>query len=219
MPAVETEDTILNLRDLVVKPATVSDRSLTVVGLDLATTTGYAFRTHDRVTGEPTGPLYLGLWDLSAGQYDSGAIRFARLRRFLLELNPSLVLMEDAKVQMSDLGGPKFRVHALMLTALKSSELFGALKGTVAAWCEEFGVPCQSYNVKAIKKFATGKGNASKEDMIHACNAKFESTLVAKEDGTDNAADAAFIYQMGVEQVLPGLLSPRGGVPCSSPTS
>ena len=39
-----------------------------------------------------------------------------------------------------------------------------------------------------LKKFATGKGNAKKEDMIAAVKAKYPQF-----DGDDNAADAVMI--------------------------
>src|SRR4051812_7865055 len=69
------------------------------LGLDPGTTTGYALALF-----EPGRPFDLartfvamGQWDLSAGPFDSGAIRFVRLRQFLAILQPSLVFYEEPR--------------------------------------------------------------------------------------------------------------------------
>lgn len=190
-------------------PTVTPEKSLLVLGLDLATTTGYCYRYHNRQTGDPVGPLYLGLWDLSAGAFDSGAIRFARLRRFLSLLRPGVIAYEDAKAQMSDLTGTKNPM--VLFTALLSSQLFGAFKATLAGWAEEYDVPSQGFPVGTVKKRATGKGNANKEMIVAAFLKELDLDLDPKTDGIDNAADAYYIYSLAVEQVLPGVLTTKEG--------
>lgn len=206
---------VVNIRPLPEPPPVEKpERSLLVIGVDLGTTAGYCYRYHDKATGDPRGPLYLGLWDLSAGQFDSGAVRFARLRRFLSLLSPGLIAYEDAKVQVNDLkglGGPRAQVVGAILVNLRMSELFGAYKATLAAWAEEYDVPAQGFPVGTIKKRATGRGNANKEMIVAAFLKDLGLDLDPETDGIDNAADAFYIYSLAVEQVLPGVLTKRGG--------
>lgn len=194
-------------------PIEVPDRSVLVLGIDLGTTSGYCYRFHDRRTGAPVGPLYLGLWNLSAGDFDSGALRFARLRNFLRLIGPGLIAYEDAKVQIGDmnnLNGPKPQVVGIILRNLRMAELFGAFKATLAAWAEEYGVPSQGFNVSTIKKRATGKGNANKEMIVAAMIKDLGLTVDPEVEGLDNVADAFYIYTLAVEQLLGGVITTRG---------
>lgn len=210
-----TEPPVVNIRALPESAhAAIPDRSLLVLGVDLGTTSGYCYRYHDKVTGEPTSKIHLGLWDLSAGNFDSGAVRFARLRRLLGLLGPGLIGYEDAKVQVNDLsglGGPRAKVVGTILINLRMSELFGAFKATLAAWSEEHDVPAQGFPVGTIKKRATGKGNANKEAIVAAFLKDLSLDLDPETDGIDNAADAFYIYSLAVEQVLPGVLTKKDG--------
>ncbi|GHT98694.1 hypothetical protein FACS1894126_4420 [Alphaproteobacteria bacterium] len=89
---------------------------------------------------------------------------------------------------------------------------------TLAAVCEELAVKCTGIPVGTIKKFATGKGNASKEEMI----------AFAKSQGftpvDDNEADALAILLLSlkttvVKNTLPSLGSsqPLGESGSASP--
>jgi Holliday junction resolvasome RuvABC endonuclease subunit len=136
----------------------------------------------------------MGQWDLSAGPYDSGAIRFVRLRQFLSAVKPDLVAFEDVKYTPS-MKLNKVNAHAMVARAATAGELFGAFKSTVATWCEENGVPCTSFSIQHIKKRATSKGNANKEAMILACNREFGTEFEVESyesTGVDNVADAAW---------------------------
>lgn len=55
--------------------------------------------------------------------------------------------------------------------------------------CADYGLGYLELSAKEIKKWATGKGNAKKEQMMAAC---IEKLGVVPED--DNMADAIFIY-------------------------
>lgn len=65
------------------------------------------------------------------------------------------------------------------------SEMIGVLK----LLCEKMGVEYKSITSSAIKKHATGKGNAGKDLMVQAAKDKLGFT---GED--DNEADAMWIY-------------------------
>lgn len=153
-------------------------------------------------------PLGIGQWDLSAGPYDSGAIRFVRLRRFLEYVKPDLVGYEQVRYTPSE-KLTKYNAGAIMARAATACEFFGSMKGTLAAWCEENDVPCIGFDIGRIKKRATGKGNANKVDMIKACNEHFEAGLDPEgyeSTGHDNVADSCWIAMLALEDYAPGLL-------------
>lgn len=184
-------------------------RANLVLGLDLGTSCGYCFaymRDGQRLDPE-TLAMHLGQFDLSAGQYDSGAIRFVRLRQFLSVMEPDLIAFEDVKYTPAEKPN-RFNAGAIVARAATACEWFGGLKATVAAWAEENGVPCTSFPIGTIKKRATGKGNANKADVIRACNALFGSDMDADDyeiAGYDNIADAAFVCLLALEQYSTGL--------------
>ena len=65
-----------------------------------------------------------------------------------------------------------------------AAHLYGGFLAELTAWCEKRGIPYQGIPVGTIKKAATGKGNANKDQMIAAMQAKGFSPE------TDNDADA-----------------------------
>lgn len=179
------------------------------LGLDLATTTGYAYTYF--VPGEPYVPgahtTAFGQWDLSAGPNDSGAIRFVRLRQFLAVLRPAIVFYEDVKHVPPDMPN-LINLTAILARAARPIEFLGALKATVACWCEEHDIPCEGIPIGAIKKRATGRGNADKVAVIDACNELFKVGLDPEgyeTSGVDNIADAAFCLLLGIESYSMGI--------------
>jgi Holliday junction resolvasome RuvABC endonuclease subunit len=65
-----------------------------------------------------------------------------------------------------------------------AAHAYGGFLATLTAWCEHHQIPYQGVPVGTIKKHATGKGNASKDDMIAAIRLRgFQPT-------DDNEADA-----------------------------
>ena len=69
---------------------------------------------------------------------------------------------------------------------------------TLTAWAELRGVPYQGVPVGTVKRHATGRGNASKEEMIVAAHAR------GFRPSDDNEADALAI--------LLWVIDTRGGV-------
>lgn len=186
-------------------------RSRLILGIDLGTNCGYAFHYYKPGDKPMVRPEHMGQWDLSAGQYDSGAIRFVRLRQFLEFTQPDLVAFEDVKYTSPVMKG-KFNTTAIVARAATAGELFGAFKATVCTWCEERGVPCTSFPISHIKKRATMKGNSNKEEVIKACNELFGAGLdpdTYEQTGADNVADAAFVCLMAQEGYGQGLEYPK----------
>ena len=65
-----------------------------------------------------------------------------------------------------------------------AAHAYGGFMGQLTAWCEHHQIPYQGIPVGTIKKHATGRGNASKEEMIEAIRAK------GHNPDDDNEADA-----------------------------
>jgi Holliday junction resolvasome RuvABC endonuclease subunit len=181
----------------------------TVLGLDLGTNCGYSYSyvTEGQLIIPEKLDMHIGQWDLSAGPYDSGALRFVRLRQFLSVLKPDVVAFEDVRYTPSE-KLTKFNMHSIIARAATSCEFFGALKATVCTWAQENGVPCGSFPIGTIKRRATGKGNANKSDMIVACNELFRTEFDSENyesAGFDNAADSAFVCLLALEHYSKGL--------------
>jgi hypothetical protein len=172
------------------------------LGLDLGTRTGFAYLEYDPKE-LPSRPLpYLGQFDLQVGGWETTPLKFIRLRQFLNVILPDVIFFEDVKqaitpAKMKMMGG-----------IIRSVEMLGALKCTIVTWAEENGIAAHGFTIGEIKKQAMGKGTASKEDMIEACNEKFGSEFDAetyKTTGVDNSADAAFALDLGMETYCEGL--------------
>ncbi len=53
-----------------------------------------------------------------------------------------------------------------------AAHVYGGLLATLTAWCEHHQIPYEGIPVSTINKATTGKGNASKVEMIKAMYAK-----------------------------------------------
>ncbi len=193
-------------------------------GLDLATSTGVAYV--DIPTAKTPDELFVfvGQWDLSVGQYDTGVLRFVRLKQFLEVLSPDFVALEDVKytppadvVQARKLG-----ISGIIARVATASELIGGLKLTATMWAAERDVPCVGYSITQIKHAMTGSGRANKVDMIHACNRVLGTDLPAdnyQATGADNMADAVGALLLGLREYGQGLPVPICGVTDALPRS
>lgn len=180
-----------------------------ILALDLGTTTGAAIAWVQ--TGRPVDPAslspVLGLWDLSAGPYDSGSLRFVRLRQFLHVCRPDLVVVEDVKYVPPETPN-RVNARAIVARAATACEWFGALKATVCTWCHENEVPCGSFPIGTIKKRATGKGNSGKAEVIKAANELWSLDLdpeTYESTGVDNLCDAGFLCLLAAENYAAGM--------------
>jgi Holliday junction resolvasome RuvABC endonuclease subunit len=142
-----------------------------ILAIDPATHCGYA---------SSTGPS--GTWDFSIRRDESAGMRLIRFDGKLRAINDAhpveMVVFEAARN-----AGPKMQ-GALVVQA----EMQGVLK----KWCEENSIAYRGYSPSEIKKFATGKGNASKDQMIAAAKNKWPDRVI----GDDNEADALWILSL-----------------------
>lgn len=115
------------------------------LALDLGTKTGWA--------AQLDGLTLSGTLDLKADER-----RYLRLWDWLLEtLRPGdEVAYEDVKR------------HA----GTTAAHVYGGLRAVVVSACEEVGATYQGVPVGTIKKHATGKGNADKDEMVAAARAR-----------------------------------------------
>lgn len=190
------------------------------LGLDLGSNCGVAI--YDYVPTESGGKklkllqdkLQLFQWDLSPQGLESGAARFVRLRAFLNTVQPDVIGYEDVKYTppREFFVNKKFGIPAVLSRVATASEVLGGMKVTVATWAEENNLVSNGFAISTIKKYATGNGKASKEDMIIAANkglgAAFDSSKY-KATGIDNVVDAAFVLLLLIQKVVAGMPQPK----------
>lgn len=144
-----------------------------ILALDLATRTGWA-------VGSESGVI-----DLHPGRGDSPGIRFLKLRSFLettRKAYPSLELVVYERAHHR--GGA-------------ATEVCVGLATHVQSWCAEHGIEHMAVPTRTLKMYATGKGNASKEDMLAAASARWPGRLFVD----DNHVDAAWLLSYATLQV------------------
>lgn len=138
---------------------------MTVLALDLGTSTGWALRRAD-------GVVVSGTASFKPGRFEGGGMRYLRFAQWLDTLDvPGAVYFEEVRRHQG----------------VDAAHVYGGLLGTLGAWCERRGIPYAGIPVGTIKRHATGKGNAGKPEMIAAMKAK------GFNPGDDNEADALAI--------------------------
>lgn len=146
-----------------------------ILSLDLGTNTGW--KIGDREVSVS------GVANFGNSRFDGGGVRFLKFIKFLDDMHentrmrPELVTFEEV------------RRHA----ATDAAHVYGGFWSHLMAWCEKNGIPCTAVPVGTIKKYATGKGNASKTDMIVAMQAK------GFKPRDDNEADAQALWEYSQE--------------------
>lgn len=153
-----------------------------LLALDLGTTTGF-------VCGSVEHHIS-GVWQLKPDRFESAGMRFVKLRRKLDEFHKAYgfthIVFEE--------------VHRHAGTA--AAHVYGGLLGKVQEWCADNGVDHEGVGVGTIKKFATGKGNAKKEQMVEAVRSW------GYETDDDNEADAIALFRLKAIE-LGGVAAPN----------
>ena len=118
---------------------------MSILTLDLGKQTGWAILTD--------GVIESGSESFHGSRFSGGGMCFLNFRNCLNSLKDiSAVYFEEV------------RRHLGTDAAL----CYGGFFAVLAAWCEENNIPYQGVPVKTIKRFITGKGNASKSEIIEA---------------------------------------------------
>jgi Holliday junction resolvasome RuvABC endonuclease subunit len=172
--------------------------ALRLLGLDLGNNCGVAIYDYLPKKQMFKENLHLFQWDLSPQGLESSVARYVRLREFLNVTSPDAIAYEDVKYSPPKefFVNKKFGIPAILSRVSTAAEVLGGMKVTVATWAEEAGLLSNGYAISTIKKYATGSGKASKDDMIAALNkllgASFDQTKY-KSTGIDNVVDAAYV--------------------------
>jgi len=153
-----------------------------ILALDPATNCGFA---------HSDGPF--GTWDLSVRRDESAGMRLIRFRAKLEEIRKG-VGVDTVFFEAARNCAPKMQ-GALVV----QSELQGILK----LWCQDFNIEYRGYSPSEIKKHATGKGNAGKDQMVAAAKRKWPE----KQISDDNMADALWILNLAQTTYFPAPLS------------
>ena len=135
---------------------------MNILALDLGTKCGWATIKES------------GTWNFQPSKFDSAGERY---HMFYKELSTTIFSLRIDRV---------FYEEVRMHIAIDAAHVYGALMGILQLVCLEQGIPYKGVPVGTIKKFATGKGNAGKEDMVNAAIKLFPATNVVD----DNHADA-----------------------------
>lgn len=147
----------------------------TLLALDLGTRTGWALRSSD-------GHITSGSESFRPQRFEGGGMRFLRFKRWLTEI----------KSQADGIGALYFeevRRHA----STDAAHAYGGFLATLTAWCEHHQIPYQGVPVGTIKKHATGRGNAGKDQVIVAVRSRGHAPV------DDNEADALALLHWAIQ--------------------
>jgi Holliday junction resolvasome RuvABC endonuclease subunit len=163
--------------------------SLSILALDLGTTTGWALNT-------PGTPITHGFVSFKSQRFEGGGMRYLRFGRWL----------DEIKASVSDVSGQgPFRAvyfeEVRRHLGVDAAHVYGGLLATLTAWCERYQIPYQGVPVGTIKRHATGRGKASKGEVIDAM--KRLGHVVAD----DNEADALALLHCVTDVLSQGVSS------------
>lgn len=151
-----------------------------VLCIDLGTTTGFALATSSFIhkTGSNVQLIEGGSVSFKPSKYDGGGMRYLKFSQWLDELKLfhrfDLVYFESVRKHSST----------------DAAHVYGGLMATLTTWCERNHIAYAGVPVGTIKKHITGKGNASKDEVIAAVVAK------GHKPKDDNHADALALLDL-----------------------
>lgn len=160
--------------------------ALPILALDLATKTGWALR--DR-----TGAIASGTQEFALKRGESKGMRFLRFRKWLREM---LSLGEIGKEFSEDMPGVIAFEQAHHRGGAATELAVGLVTDTLAE-AARVDVEHMPIHTGALKKWATGKGNAGKSQMIERAAELFPDIEIID----DNHADALLLLSYSFEEV------------------
>lgn len=149
---------------------------MNILSIDMGTKTGFAIHTMNACVTS-------GTIEFKPSRFEGGGMRFLRFKQWLEEVNAlvgglNLVVVEEV------------RRHC----GVDAAHCYGGFLAMVTSWCEHHNIPYQGVPVGTIKRHATGKGNASKAEMIEAMRRK------GHQPADDNEADALALLHWSLEE-------------------
>ena len=155
--------------------------TMTILALDLGIQTGWALTSRD-------GSITSGSQSFKPQRFEGGGMRFLRFKRWLTDIKQcndgiDRVVFEEVRRHVG----------------VDAAHAYGGFMGQLTAWCEHHQIPYQGIPVGTIKKHATGKGNASKDEMVAAARARGHAPT------DDNEADAIALLYLAREMATEGV--------------
>ena len=164
------------------EPKTRTDNmNTTILALDLGATTGWALACRD-------GSITSGSQSFKPQRFEGGGMRFLRFKRWLTDIKQCNDGIDQVVFE-------EVRRHV----GVDAAHAYGGFLGQLTAWCEHHQIPYQGIPVGTIKKHATGKGNASKDEMVASVRARGHGPA------DDNEADAIALLYLAREMASEGV--------------
>jgi crossover junction endodeoxyribonuclease RuvC len=148
------------------------------LAIDPATATGFAHSSGEH-----------GVWDLSKNRWpDRPGGRWCRLEELILQANEKWGPIEQIVIEEASLGA-----HAMPVITFHNR-----LLGNVERVACHLAVPLMFVPIGTLKKFATGSGSATKDQMVRALQTQFGLRV------TDhNEADAIWLLKFSQQPRIP----------------
>ena len=155
--------------------------TMTIFALDLGTQTGWALASRD-------GSITSGSQSFKPQRFEGGGMRFLRFKRWLTDIKQCNDGIDQVVFE-------EVRRHV----GVDAAHAYGGFMGQLTAWCEHHQIPYQGIPVGTIKKHATGRGNASKDEMVASVRARGHTPT------DDNEADAIALLYLAREMATEGV--------------
>jgi crossover junction endodeoxyribonuclease RuvC len=139
-----------------------------LLAIDLGTSCGWA-----RGFAHAGPPLY-GTLNLSPGRFSGGGMRFVRFQN-------------ELEVLLDGVGRVAFE-EVRRHRGVDAAHIYGGLMATLTATCERMSIPYEGIPVGTWKRAFTGKGNASKQDVVD------EAARRGYNPKTEDEADALGVW-------------------------
>lgn len=162
------------LPNIETKKACDERANLVILAIDPATHCGWAINKD----------VY-GVWNLGTRKDESWGMKLVRMKAKLQEIHTAY------KFNVIVYERPGGRNTQAIITQSK-------IIGVIETFCQEKDIDYRAYSSTEIKKFATGKGNCGKDQMIIAAKNKLG---YPGED--DNEADALLLLQLSINELKP----------------
>ena len=177
------EDSYVLLRPMcqAVHDRTDNMNTTTILALDLGTQTGWALTSRD-------GSITSGSQSFKPQRFEGGGMRFLRFKRWLTDIKQCNDGIDQVVFE-------EVRRHV----GVDAAHAYGGFMGQLTAWCEHHQIPYQGIPVGTIKKHATGKGNASKDEMVASVRTRGHAPA------DDNEADAIALLYLAREMATEGV--------------
>lgn len=146
----------------------------TILALDLGTKTGWAIR-------DTTGAITSGTISFKQQRFEGGGMVYLRFKQWLTETKNAVSTIDSIYFE-------EVRRHL----GTDAAHAYGGFMAHLTAWAEHHNIPYQGIAVGTIKKHITGKGNASKQEVIAAI------TVKGFNPKDDNEADALALLDLAL---------------------